>query len=99
MRSSLSEGLPRKAWTATAKYENINPKTHGFRHAVRLRNGNTVYVASNGQVVELDVAWKQVRAVTPQSHGTGAGYWASVEALPGGRYLVVYGGAGKVVEL
>jgi hypothetical protein len=85
--------------TPDGKKVQTHTHPHGFRHAVRLRNGNTLYVASNGQVVELDPTWKQVRAITPQAHGNGAGYWASVELLPTGRYLVVYGGAGKVVEL
>lgn len=71
----------------------------GFRHAARLRNGNTVYVASNGQVVELDPGWKQVRAVTPGKDGQGAGYWASVQALPAGRFLLALGGANKVIEM
>jgi hypothetical protein len=79
----------------------VRTHTHpgGFRHAVRLRNGHILYVSSNGQVVELDNDWKQVKAITPENHGGGAGYWASVEPLPSGRYLVALGGAGKVVEI
>jgi hypothetical protein len=71
----------------------------GFRHAIRLRNGNILYVASNGEVVELDASFKQVRAITPEAHGSGAGYWASVEPLPNGRFLVALGTSGKVVEI
>src|SRR5262249_48331108 len=72
---------------------------HGFRHAQRLRNGNILFVASNGEVGELDGDFKPIRTITPAQWGNGAGYWASVELLPGGRFLVVYGGSGKVVEL
>ena len=60
----------------------------GFRHASRLRNGHTVYIASNGQVVELDADWKQLRAVTPRTRSAGAEYWASVQALPADRFLL-----------
>lgn len=71
----------------------------GYRHAVRLRNGNVVFVASNGEIGELDASWKLLRTITPKSWGNGAGYWASIEPLPGGRYLVVYGGSNKIVEV
>jgi hypothetical protein len=76
-------------------------QTHpaGFRHAMRMRNGHIVFVASNGQVVELDAAWKPVRSVTPASHGQGAGYWASVEPLPGGHFLLALGGVNRVIEM
>ncbi len=71
----------------------------GFRHASQLRNGNILYVASNGDIGELDSNWKLIRTVTPAQWGSGAGYWSSIEPLPGGRFLVVYGGANKVVEV
>ncbi len=70
-----------------------------FRHALRLRNGTVLYVAGSGEVGELDADLKPIRTVTPTQWGSGAGYWASVEPLPGSRFLVVYGGANKVVEL
>jgi outer membrane protein assembly factor BamB len=61
----------------------------------KLRNGNVVYVTYNGQLVELDATGKQVRdfrfATTPQG-------LFSVEALPGGRFLIPLYGANKVVE-
>jgi HEAT repeat protein len=71
----------------------------GFRHATRLRTGHVVYVGSSGEIGELDAAGKLVRTITPAAHAHGAGYWASVEALPNGQFLVVFGGAGKVVEI
>jgi outer membrane protein assembly factor BamB len=71
----------------------------GVRHALRLPGGNTLYIASNGRVVELDANWKQVRSVMPANHAAGATYWASVEPLPGGRFLLALGGAGKVLEI
>jgi len=79
----------------------VHTHTHpsGFRHALKLRDGHVLFVASNGQVVELDGGWKQVRSITPAAHATGAGYWASVEPLPGSRYLLTLGGANRVVEI
>jgi outer membrane protein assembly factor BamB len=75
-----------------------NPE--GFRHALKARNGHVVYVTSQGRVVELDAAWKErVRTLTPSSYAPGASYWASVEPLPGGRYLLALGGASRVVEI
>jgi len=71
----------------------------GFRHAVRLRNGHVIFVASNGEIGELDANWKLLRTITPAMWGNGAGYWASIEPLPGGRFLAVYGGSSKVVEV
>ncbi len=72
---------------------------NNFRHALRLRNGNILYVSSTGEIGELDPEWKPVRTITPAQWGKGAGYWASIEPLPGARFLVVYGGSNKVVEL
>jgi PQQ-like domain len=71
----------------------------GFRHASRLRNGHIAGVASNGQVLELDAAGKLLRTVTPEKYGGGAGYWASVEQVIGGRFLVAFGTSGKVGEI
>lgn len=85
----------------TPDNKKINTHTHpaGFRHAVRQRNGNVIYVASNGQVVELDSAWKQIRTITPGQYAQGAGYWASVEPLSANRFLMALGGANKVIEI
>jgi hypothetical protein len=83
----------------TNKVLHTHSHRSGFRHAQKLRNGHIIYVASNGEIGELDGDWKPVRTITPASWGNGAGYWASIEPLPGGRFLVVYGGANKVVEL
>ena len=86
----------------------VNPKKEvvrqhtdpaGFRHAVRIKNGNILYVTAGGTVVELSPEFKQVRTVTPAEHAGGAGYWASVEPLPNGRLLVALGSSGKVVEI
>jgi hypothetical protein len=79
----------------------VHTHTHpsGFRHALKLRDGHILYVASNGQIVELDGNWKQLRSITPTAHASGAGYWASIEPLPGARYLLTLGGANRVVEI
>jgi HEAT repeat protein len=70
-----------------------------LRHARRLANGHVVYITSQAEVVELDSAWKEVRAIRPSAHAEGAAYWASVEALPNGRFLLALGGAGRVIEI
>jgi HEAT repeat protein len=66
--------------------------------ACKLRGGNVLYITSNGKVVELDAKGTQVLTFTPQAHAGGASYWAAVEPLRGGKYLVSLSGAGKVVE-
>jgi hypothetical protein len=72
----------------------------GFRHAVKQRNGHVLYVTPQGRVVELDSAWKeQVRRLSPSSYAPGASYWASIEPLPGGRFLLALGGASRIVEI
>jgi hypothetical protein len=80
-----------------------NKKVHSisgsYRHAIRLRNGHILYVTSDGQVTELDAAWKQVRSAKPEKYDSGAGYWASVELLSNGRLLVALGGQSRVVEM
>ena len=86
--------------TPAGKTVNSFKHPGGYRHAIRLRNGHILFVTGGGEVVELDAAWKQVKSVSPPADvASGAGYWASVEALPNGRYLVALGGAGKVVEI
>jgi HEAT repeat protein len=72
----------------------------GFRHAVKLRNGHVLYVTSQGQVVELDAAWKEeVRSIRPATYSAGASYWASVQPLPNGHFLLALGGASRVIEI
>ena len=71
----------------------------GFRHAVKARDGRVVFIASNGEVGVLDARGKPLRTITPSAHGAGASYWASVEPLPNGRFLLALGGAGRVVEI
>ncbi len=83
-----------------AGVEVINHKhPHGFRHALKTRNGHVIYVTVQGQVVELDAGWKEIRSLTPAAYAQGAGYWASVEPLPDGRFLLALGGVGKVIEI
>lgn len=79
----------------------VQNHTHpaGFRQALRLRNGNILYIASNGEIVELDSQFKQLRTITPEAHANGASYWASVEPLANGRFLVALGSSRKVVEI
>ncbi|MFN4258865.1 MAG: HEAT repeat domain-containing protein [Gemmataceae bacterium] len=63
--------------------------------AQKLRNGHILYVHSNGNVVELDALGKETRVI-PIGQTSG---WASVEALPGNRYLIAQYTANRVVEV
>jgi hypothetical protein len=63
--------------------------------AQRLRDGHLLF-ASNGQVVEIDRAGRQVHAVNIPG---GTGIWTHVEPLPNGHYLVAQYSANKVIEL
>lgn len=63
--------------------------------AQKQRNGHIVYVTSNGTLVELDESGKEVRSLRIGAIGG----WVTVEALPGGRFLVPQSSTGKVVEL
>lgn len=58
-----------------------SPYCHGVS---RTRQGGAVFITNTGQVIELDAAGKQVRALAIPHEGS----WGDVEALPGGRYLV-----------
>lgn len=74
--------------------------SEGFRQAQKLANGHLLFITSTGRVVERDALWKEtVRDVRPSKYGPGAGYWASVETLAAGRFLLALGGAGKVLEI
>jgi hypothetical protein len=66
--------------------------------ACMLRNRHILYINSSGNVIELDAERKQVKSFMPQAHANGAAYWASVEPLPNGRYLIALSGADRVVE-
>jgi len=70
-------------------------KTQGMIYcACMLRNRHILYINSAGNVIELDEQKKQVKNFTLG----GAGYWASIEPLPNGRYLIALAGADRVVE-
>ncbi len=50
--------------------------------------------------MELDASWKhEIRVIQPENHSAGATYWASVEPLPNGRYLLALGGSNRVIEI
>ncbi len=66
--------------------------------ACKLRNGHVLLIDGSGKVAELDAAGKQVMTFTPERHSGGAGYWAAIEPLRDGRYLICLSGQGKVVE-
>lgn len=62
--------------------------------AQKMRNGHIVYVTSNGTLVELDDKGKEVKNIRIGA----VGGWVTVEALPGGRFLVPLAASGKIVE-
>jgi hypothetical protein len=71
-----------------------------FRHARKLPSGHVLYVTSKGQLVEMDGDCKQrIRVIRPADHADGAKYWASVEPLPNGRYLLALAGSNRVIEI
>jgi hypothetical protein len=70
-----------------------------LRHAIELPNRHILAIGSGGEITELDPQWKTVHTFIPEKYASGAGYWGSVEPIPGGRYLVTLGSAGKVVEV
>ncbi len=63
--------------------------------AQKLRNGNILYITSNGTIVEMDTAGKEVRTINLGANGN----WCSVELLPNGRYLVALMSQGEVREI
>jgi hypothetical protein len=69
-----------------------------FCNAVKLRDGRIVYLAREGQLGLLDARGKPLRTITPPLRRADVGY-GGVEPLPGGRFLVALGGAGRVVEI
>ncbi|HEY7310527.1 MAG TPA: HEAT repeat domain-containing protein [Gemmataceae bacterium] len=71
-----------------------------FRHARKLPNGHILYIRSNGRLVEMDGACRQeIRVIAPAEYADGAKYWASVEPLPNGRYLLALAGSNRVLEI
>lgn len=71
----------------------------GMRYTCQLRNRVILGVASNGEIVELTPEGRLIRKFSPEKDGNGAGYWASVQKLPNGNYLVALGSRHKVVEI
>jgi hypothetical protein len=89
-------------YEVTADQKKVFTHTHrmSFRHAAHLPNGHVVFVTGHGQVVELDETWKrEVRTIHPANFASGATYWASVEPLPNGRYLLALAGANRAIEI
>lgn len=68
-------------------------------YAQKLRTGNYLFIQSSGRIVELDGNGKEVRSFSPESDKQGCGYWAAIEALNNGRYLVALGSSHKVAEI
>src|SRR5262249_52440446 len=63
--------------------------------AQKLRSGNILYITSNGTIVEMDTAGKELRTINLGANGN----WCGVELLPNGRYLVALMTPGEVREI
>jgi hypothetical protein len=63
--------------------------------ALKLRNGNILYAASEGKLAEVTTDFKEVRSVKMDNLAS----WAGIEVLPGGRLLVARYSANSVVEI
>jgi hypothetical protein len=66
--------------------------------ARKLRNGHILCMSAQGVIIEMDAANGQELRRVQVGH-PGAGGWCSVEALPGGRYLVAVMNQNKVLEV
>src|SRR5262249_39072476 len=66
--------------------------------ACKQRDGHVLFIDGSGKVSELDEMGKVVRTFMPERHANGASYWATIEPLPNGRYLMCLSGANMVVE-
>jgi hypothetical protein len=75
------------------------PQKGMLYNADKLPNGHILFINGSGTVTELDRTGKEVKAFTPRKYAEGASAWASVEPLPGGRYLIALSGTGRVVEV
>jgi outer membrane protein assembly factor BamB len=63
--------------------------------AQKLLSGHVVFIRGSGDVGELDATGKEVvRFNIGPSH-----YWAGIEALPGGHYLIAHHGGNRVIEV
>jgi hypothetical protein len=71
-----------------------------YRHALALPNGHVLYITRNGLLVEMEANSKrEVRTIRPANYSAGATYWANLEVLPNGRYLLALGGSSRVIEI
>jgi HEAT repeat protein len=63
--------------------------------AQKLRNGHVVHIKGTGEVVEMDAAGKILTSfnVGPSQ------YWAGLEVLPNGHFLIAHHGGGRVIEV
>lgn len=73
--------------------------SRGMRYTCQLKDRRILGIAANGDIFFLNDKGKLLQTITPEAHGRGAGYWASVELLTNDNLLVALGSAGKVVEI
>jgi HEAT repeat protein len=86
------------AFEITRDGQEVNPYSlpAGFMFgAEKLDNGRLVYITAHGAVLEVDEHGREIHSI-PTRH---LGGWCSVEALPGGHYLVALSGNSEMLEL
>jgi hypothetical protein len=72
----------------------------GFRDALRLKNGNILYVTGDGILVEYDATCEHLlHSIEIAGLADGAKYRARIEPLLNGRYLVTLGGRNRIIEI
>ncbi len=72
------------------------PENGFFIHSVqRLPSGHYAMVSMAGVCREIDAQGKEIRSLPLPVQGS----WSGIEGVPGGRYLVVNNGQGKVLEI
>ncbi len=66
--------------------------------AENLPDGSIVCIDINGTVMEYDSNLKEVRRFKPSRYAEGAAFWAGVQKLADGKYLLSLTGSKRVVE-
>ncbi len=77
-------------------YTYRNPVGGDIYRTQRLPNGHILFVCSGGSIVELDAAGKQVRVIKVPGN---VGFFAGLEVLSNGRFLVALYCENRVIEM
>ncbi len=66
---------------------------------VKLPNGHLLFITGAGAICEADRRGTILREFKPEKYSEGASYWAGIELLAPGRYLLALSGSDRVVEV